>query len=138
MLMATAVIKGNQPANAEEPAIVDASKQGVFTREQATRGRAQYVINCSACHMEDLAGGGPALPLAGDVFLSRWSNQTVYDLYRRIRTTMPQSAPASLTDPVYRDIVAFILRANNFPAGATELPADAGSLSKTLMSAGSR
>jgi mono/diheme cytochrome c family protein len=120
----------------DEQATVIASKQAVFTREQAARGREQYQANCSTCHMEDLAGGGPALPLAGDVFMSRWSNQTVYDLYQRIRTTMPQSAPATLKDPVYLDIVAFILRANNFPVGSTELPKDAATLSKTLMSAG--
>jgi len=125
------------PANGTEPAIVIASKQGVFTREQAARGREQYLASCSVCHIDDLSGGGPAPQLAGDVFLSRWSSQTVWDLYQRIRTTMPQSAPGSLNDPAYRDIVAFILRANNFPAGAAELPADPASLSKTLMTAGS-
>ena len=41
-----------------------------------------------------------------------------------IRTTMPQGAPASLSPRAYVDIVAYLLEANDFPAGDMELPTD--------------
>jgi hypothetical protein len=71
-----------------------------------------------------MAGIGPAPPLAGGAFLAKWSTLTVSDLFERVRTTMPQNAPHSLGDSAYTDITAFILRANNFPTGETELSAD--------------
>lgn len=101
-----------------------ASPPGFYTREQALRGEALYAEHCSRCHLEDLAGGGPVLPLAGDGFLSRWQNQTVYDLYARVRTTMPQDRPGTLGDQVVVDIVAFLLRANGLPGGSAEIEPD--------------
>ena len=38
------------------------------------------------------------------------------ELFKRVRT-MPKNAPGSLTDEVYREIVAYLLSANGFPAG---------------------
>ena len=109
---------------------------GVYTEEQAARGKPLYNEHCASCHADTLMGGEMSPPLVGGDFLSNWNGLTLGELFERIRTTMPQSAPATLRDPVYLDIVAFILRANNFPAGSTELPKDAATLSKTLMSAG--
>lgn len=105
-----------------------ASPSGFYTREQALRGKALYAEHCSRCHLEDLAGGGPILPLAGDGFMSRWQNQSVYDLYVRVRITMPQDRPGTLNDRIVVDIVAFLLRANGLPAGSTEIGPDEGAL----------
>jgi S-disulfanyl-L-cysteine oxidoreductase SoxD len=121
---------------AETPSTPDDPVGGWFTREQAVRGRAEYRVQCASCHADNLAGSGPAPPLAGSAFISKWSASTVFDLFERVRTTMPQNAPNSLGDAVYADIVAFVLRANNFPTGRSELPPGSEKLRKMSMSGG--
>jgi hypothetical protein len=50
----------------------------------------------------------------------------VGELDTRVSTTMPQGKPGSLTPDQYLDVIAFILDANGFKSGATDLkPGDA-------------
>jgi quinoprotein glucose dehydrogenase len=102
----------------------------VYTEEQAKRGKAAYVDNCSECHGDDLTGGGNAPSLAGDDFMFQWGDQSVGDLFDRIRKLMPSDRPNSLSPDVYRDIVTFILQANKFPSGDTDLASDLASLQR--------
>ena len=97
---------------------------GVFTTEQAQRGSESYQQECAQCHLEDLLGDGIAPSLIGAPFHFRWSELSVGDMLVAIRTTMPQGAPASLSPRAYVDIVAYMLQANDFPAGDMELPTD--------------
>ncbi|HEY1927076.1 MAG TPA: c-type cytochrome [Caulobacteraceae bacterium] len=94
---------------------------GVYTDAQAQRGQAAYATNCQACHGPELRGVGEAKPLAGAEFLSNWNGLSVADLFERVRTTMPASAPRSLTREAYADILAYLLKFNGFPAGQQEL-----------------
>lgn len=96
---------------------------GIYTEEQAARGTEQYKENCAACHGSSLEGQGMAPALAGDTFVNMWNGRSVDDLFIRIQTTMPLDGPGRLTSPATRDIVAFLLQANKFPAGKTDLPA---------------
>ena len=106
----------------------DASAQGnttndsVFTDEQATRGEDAYQQECAQCHLDDLLGDGIAPSLIGAPFSFRWSELSVADMLVAIRTTMPQGAPASLSPQAYVDIVAYMLKVNDYPAGDVELP----------------
>jgi mono/diheme cytochrome c family protein len=111
-------------ARTAEPLAPAIPTAGWFTRDQASRGRTQYRTQCAACHADNMAGIGPAPPLAGSAFLAKWSSLTVFDLFERVRTTMPQNAPHSLDEAVYADIIAYILRTNNFPIGSADLPVD--------------
>jgi len=95
---------------------------GIYTDEQAKRGRPLYDQHCASCHGASLEGGESAPALAGGEFLSGWDGLTVGDLFERIRTTMPQSKPRSLSREVNADILAFIFSANQLPTGKTELP----------------
>jgi mono/diheme cytochrome c family protein len=97
---------------------------GVYSDEQAQRGKQHYVRECSGCHMDDLSGSGQAPPLAGDAFAQQWKNQSVEDLFAKIRTSMPPNDPGRLGEPASLDVVAFLLRANGFPAGSQELTRD--------------
>lgn len=101
---------------------------GVYSEEQATRGKALYAQNCSSCHGGELTGGEMAPPLSGDEFMAGWDGLTAGDLFERISTSMPQNSPGSLTGQQYADILAFIFNANKFPAGTTEMPKEAGIL----------
>ena len=94
---------------------------GVYTDAQATRGKPLYAKECAKCHGEELTGGEEAPPLAGDAFLSNWNGLSVGDLFERIRKSMPQQAPGSLSRQTNADILAFMLSVNHYPAGKSEL-----------------
>jgi len=94
---------------------------GVYTSEQAQRGEALYTRQCARCHGAQLTGGEAAPPLAGGDFLSNWNGLTVGDLFERIRVSMPADRPGQLTREQNADILAHILRANQFPPGKSEL-----------------
>lgn len=105
---------------------------GVFTADQAKRGQTKYNQVCSNCHQSDLTGSDQAPALAGGDFLDRWEGQSVGDMADRIRTSMPQDDIGSLNTQMSVDLVAYLLQANNFPAGQEELKADRSFL-KTVM-----
>jgi mono/diheme cytochrome c family protein len=113
-------------AASQSPAPVDQVKtvwDQVFTADQATRGGRLYLAHCRECHGEDL-GGGEGRSLRGDVFWRDWGEDRLAHLFQVIKTEMPQSAPGSLTEPAYVDILAHILAANGLPSGAQELTAE--------------
>jgi mono/diheme cytochrome c family protein len=94
---------------------------GVFTADQAKRGEATYTQACSSCHGSDLNGDGFAPPLAGADFSSNWNELSVGDLFERIRISMPPDGPGKVPDQGKADIIAFLLDANKYPTGTTEL-----------------
>ena len=95
---------------------------GAYTAEQAARGKAAYAESCAACHGESLAGIDVAPALTGAGFLNNWNNTSAGDLFTRIKTTMPLSAPGSLSGRKVSDIEAYLLQANGFPTGEIALP----------------
>ena len=97
---------------------------GVYTEEQAKRGEAIYYERCAACHGSELEGGDMTPGLTGGVFTSNWNDLSVGDLFERIRITMPLDRPRTLSRQQSADVVAFLLKANRWPAGAAELPRD--------------
>ncbi len=101
---------------------------GVFTDEQVKRGTAAYQRECSSCHGVALEGGDMTPPLSGGGFTSNWNDLTLGDLFERIRTTMPLDSPGKLTRQQNVDVIAFILKTNAWPSGATELTPDVGAL----------
>jgi mono/diheme cytochrome c family protein len=109
-------------------------KDGVYTDAQATRGKAIFAMRCAICHGEMLEGAaGP--PLAGDAFLGPRDSQPLSDFFDKINATMPADAPATLEPQQVIDLVAFILQANKFPAGRTELAPAPGMLKQIAIAA---
>lgn len=94
---------------------------GVFTKEQASRGQTAYREECARCHAENLGGGEGSPALAGSQFVKNWSGKTVGDLLDRIIKTMPADDPGNLARRQYADITAFLLSSNEFPAGSKDL-----------------
>ena len=102
---------------------------GVYSAAQATRGKKLYMQSCGECHMDNLQGDSADIPsLVGPDFMLQWADLTVDELLQRIRTTMPQDSPSSLSAQTYVDIVAYIMEANKFPAGKEELKREADAL----------
>jgi S-disulfanyl-L-cysteine oxidoreductase SoxD len=95
---------------------------GVFTIGQASRGRQQFQVTCTACH--------GASEHTGRKFETKWQGTTVGDLFELVSTTMPQADPGSLKPDEYASIVAFLLSETGYKAGAQELPSDLESLKK--------
>ncbi len=98
-------------------------RDAVFTEAQAERGRILYQEQCVSCHLADLKGAG-APELAGADFLKNWDGLSVFDLVSKIGATMPANAPGSMSRQQATDLAAFVLSANRFPAGPTELATD--------------
>jgi len=95
---------------------------GVYTADQAERGKTAYAEQCAACHGTTLGGVDMAPPLTGSNFLNNWNSTSAGDLFDRIHSTMPQNNPGSLSGKTVSDIEAYIFQANGFPAGQTALP----------------
>ncbi len=118
---------------------------GVYTTEQAKRGREQYRKRCVLCHLDngegqqavpeiagqslEREGDAEAPPIAGDEFLAKWNGHSVRELFERT-SAMPVGSPGSLTPQQYADLVALILEMNKLPAGTQELPADRDALER--------
>ena len=98
---------------------------GVSTDEQAKRGGPLYSQRCAQCHAPDLTGGETAPALASAEFKGNWSGLSVDDLFERIKISMPQDNPGSLSRQQTADIVAFVLSKGGFPAGERELAREA-------------
>ena len=102
---------------------------GVYTGEQAERGGALYSQKCASCHGDHLQGKHPQTPaLTGSGFKGNWNGETVDDLFEKIQVAMPADKPGTLSRQQNADALAFILKANEFPAGQAELPTDAEKL----------
>jgi hypothetical protein len=57
-------------------------------------------------------------------FKPYWAGSTLDVLYDYVSTAMPLDHPGSLSRAANADILAFLLRANDFPAGAKELSSE--------------
>jgi mono/diheme cytochrome c family protein len=121
-----AVLMLNASVHAQPPS--KSIWDGIYTEEQATRGKALYAQECASCHGGELTGGEMAPPLAGGEFMAGWDGLTVGDLFERIRISMPQNAPGSLSGQQNADVLAYVFSASKFPAGTSEMPKEAGIL----------
>jgi S-disulfanyl-L-cysteine oxidoreductase SoxD len=95
---------------------------GVYTAAQAVRGEETYMNICVACH--------PAGTYTTPLFRTNWDGRPLSDLFTQVSETMPKQEPASLTPKEYAQVVAYLLKINDAPAGKTELPTDVEALKK--------
>jgi mono/diheme cytochrome c family protein len=125
LLAAAAVLVSASAALAQTASVWD----GVYNDAQAERGGAKYAQECAMCHGRDQEGNGEAPPLVGH-FIPDWNGTSLADLFEKVQTTMPLFAPGTLSANDTADILAFLLKANNFPSGAKAL--EAGSDLKSI------
>jgi hypothetical protein len=121
----TAMTAGSAPTESEAPVaaveaapmtpVSDPISSGYFTPGQASRGERRFQQLCADCHRS--------------VEITRsWFSGTVHrtaaDLFTVMSMTMPDTSPGSLGLDQYADILAFLLRLNDYPPGEEELVAD--------------
>jgi len=103
---------------------------GVYTREQAQRGEKLYEQECGRCHGDDLTGIEAAPALTGSNFAATWEGVPLSDLVERMRVSMPQDKPGSLSRAQNADVLAYILQVSRFPAGEKPLEGQTSVLSQ--------
>jgi mono/diheme cytochrome c family protein len=109
--------------------------RGVYTKDQAARGKTRYFASCASCHGGVLQGDGDVPELAGKSFMKRWSDQPVAALFAFATTQMPIGRPGSLGAQGYADVIAYILANNGFPDGTKELPTNEAALESIMIEA---
>jgi mono/diheme cytochrome c family protein len=92
---------------------------GVYTAAQASRGKAVYEERCAECH-----NTGEAPVLFGTGFMRRWFQESLDDVFTKMRTQMPLNGPGTLPEGSYLDVLSFVLEESGFPAGTEELTAN--------------
>lgn len=105
--------EGTAPT-AESP--VTGSAPASFTSAQADHGRDLFRAQCTECHYSS--------EFSDSQFKFKWSRRTAGSLYEVIQTSMPETAPGSLSAEEAVALVTYILRLNGFEPGSSELPAE--------------
>jgi mono/diheme cytochrome c family protein len=98
-----------------EPPPIPASA-GVYTVEQADRGKNVFASICTGCHT--------AASQSGKGFAKKWGGARLSELDRTIADTMPEDDPGRLTAQERADVIAYILQLNELAAGKDELVPD--------------
>ena len=96
---------------------------GVYTAEQAAAGEKIYYDRCALCHGDDLGGVEKAPAVVGSAFLDSWKGKTLRKLFERIES-MPPDEPKVVAGDEAVNVLAFLLRSSEIPAGSTRLPND--------------
>jgi len=122
MALMTVSAMSRVQAQSSGPQATRSTTSGVYTDEQATRGRDTYQMQCKSCHT-------PASH-TGATFASWWDRKPLSELFEFVTTRMPKNEPGSLQPDEYADVIAYLLKLNDMPSGSDELPADSVALKK--------
>ena len=108
----------------QDPAGKRSIKDGVYTEIQANRGEREYGRTCEHCHGAGLEGdaGREIPPLVSDPFMRNWNGKSLKELFDLLSRSMPADNRGSLSARTYTDLIAYLLRANEAPAGTSALP----------------
>jgi mono/diheme cytochrome c family protein len=102
-----------------------AQNTALYTTDQAGQGAALYAGQCAVCHGAQLEGiAGPALTGTAFHQMAAAQHLTPKSLLDVVSTTMPMTAPGTLTADQYASLVAFILQKSGYPAGGKPLSKD--------------
>lgn len=112
-------------AQTKASAAPSSTRAGVYTAEQAERGRITYAGMCRSCHS--------AASHSGATFEKWWKGRTVADLFTFTSTQMPKNNPGSMNPDEYADVIAYLLKLNAMPTGAHPLAADSATLATVLI-----
>lgn len=94
---------------------------GVYSAAQAERGAKVYAENCGFCHGDDLKGSDVIPAVTGTDFFGTWKGKTAADLFEKISTTMPATAPGTLTPEQTAETMAHMFSVAKYPAGTADL-----------------
>ena len=96
------------------------TNDGVYTGEQAARGKAVFESKCTGCHEPSR--------FTGDPFYEAFNEKPMKEIWDIASGTMPEDNPGSLKQQEYGDILAYFLSLNEFKTGDAELQGNAASM----------
>jgi polar amino acid transport system substrate-binding protein len=105
-------------------------KAGVYTAAQSDRGQVLFRGKCASCHAPNR--------FTDDLFYTSFAGKPLWEMFDVISDTMPEDNPGSMKPEEYVDVMAYLLKLNNFPTGEAELPTGKDALSAILMEKPSR
>jgi S-disulfanyl-L-cysteine oxidoreductase SoxD len=108
------------PPDSARADTVRSTQSGVYTEEQAARGKDVYLAQCQSCHT-------PSAFSSPD-FRNNWVGKLLSEFFTYLVETMPESEPGALSKEQYAQVTAYILSLNAQPTGAVALPTSADSL----------
>ena len=99
------------------------TSDGVYTKAQADKAKAQFDKICADCHPFTVAGKKKPKdrPLGEEPFFEEWEGRPVSELVSVINLTMPNDGSATLSEAEAADLTAYILQQNGYPAGKSPL-----------------
>ena len=127
-LAAGVVLSAGAAIAAQKPAT--SVKAGVYTAAQADRGQALFRSKCASCHAPNR--------FTDDLFYTSFAGKPLWEMFDVISDTMPEDNPGGMKPEEYVDVMAYLLKLNNFATGDTELPTGKDALSAILMEKPSR
>ena len=89
------------------------TNDGVYTAEQAARGKTAFDSKCSGCHEPSR--------FTGDSFFESFNEKPMKEIWDIASGTMPEDNPGSLKQQEYADIISYFLSLNEYPTGDAEL-----------------
>ena len=101
---------------------VISTADGVYTAEQADRGKDVFASACQSCHTPTVHAGPP--------FRNRWFGRSLGELFTYLRENMPQSDPGTMSDEEYVLVTAYLLRINGMKPGDAPLAPELKSLER--------
>lgn len=123
-----ALLAGQQQATQvaqDSTRVMKTSDSGVYTNEQAELGKVTYESVCATCHL---------LPEFSDnTFKNNWDRRAAFELFEKIRSTMPEDNPGGLPRGQYLELVSYFLKVNGAPPGKVALPSDSAALTLIRM-----
>lgn len=93
---------------------------GVFTEEQAAKGKDVFLGHCQSCHTN--------ADLTSADFRADWVGKMLSDFFSFLKETMPESEPGALSNEQYAAVTAYVLQLNGLPAGTVPLATTADSM----------
>ena len=91
---------------------------GVYSEDQARRGKDVYITLCKSCHN----------PSTGEAFAKRWAGKTLLDLFTYIYENRPDNNPRSVDEATDADIIGYLMQSTGMPVGTRDVPIIADSL----------
>ena len=86
---------------------------GVYSADQAVKGKDVFKGTCSGCHT--------VASHSGPVFAARWVGRPLSEFFDYLTRLMPKSAPGTLSEDEYVWVTAYVLKLNGMPPGPKEL-----------------
>lgn len=115
-VIAAVALLAATPVSAQNNGALKPASAGVYKEDQAARGDTVFQRTCLSCHTPSFH--------ADEQFRMNWIGRTVYDLFKLLKTTMPEDNIGGLSDDEYTRVIAYVLKLNGFPAGADSLSSD--------------